>query len=99
MKTAKQASVENETRDMQVVAQILDSKTGSRTPPITKTRKEFANSLRDFFPPGQWEKAFVLILADDSSQPGSLDFALAPLMTVASFVEHFATKVDLGDAK
>lgn len=83
--------------EMSIVAQLIDKKTGKRTPPVTKTRREFANVLRDLYPEHQQEGAYVLILADDSMKPGSLDFALAPLMTVKTFINHFASKNDLGD--
>lgn len=100
MTTAKKvAASEAVSRDFNIVAQLVHQKTGSRTPPITKTRREFANTLRDLIPPTEQEKSFVLVLADDSVTPGSLDFALAPLMTVQTFIEHFADKGDLGDKK
>lgn len=79
---------------MHIVAQLLDKKTGRRTPPVTKTRQEFANQLRELFV-SDLESAYVLVLADDSVSPGNLDFALAPLLTVGSFIEHFASKKDL----
>lgn len=76
---------------MNIVVQLVDQKTGVRTPPVTKTREEFANALAELVPESQHEKLFVLVLADDSVKPGSLDFALAPLMTVSSFIKHFST--------
>ena len=80
---------------MQIVAQLIDKKTGCRTPPVTRTRVDFANALRDLYPVESQDKSYVLILADDSVEPGSLDFALAPLMTVQTFIKHFATSNDL----
>lgn len=84
-------------KDMQIVAQLIDKKTGARTPPVTKTRREFADVLRELYPEVHQDGAYVLILADDSMKPGSLDFALAPLMTVKNFIKHFASANDLGD--
>jgi len=81
----------SKSKEMNIVVQILDQKTGARTPPVTRTRESFANALRDLYPANLADKSYVLVLADDSVTPGSLDFALAPLMTVTSFVEHFAT--------
>lgn len=79
---------------MKIVAQLIDKKTGQRSRPVAKTREEFANALRDLFIDDR-DNAYVLVLADDSVSAGSLDFALAPLMTVSTFIEHFATKDDL----
>jgi len=79
---------------VKIVAQLVDKKTGRRTPPVAKTREEFANALRDLYINDRTD-AYVLVLADDSVSEGNLDFALAPLMTVETFIEHFATKSDL----
>lgn len=79
---------------MQIVAQLIDKKTGRRTPPVSRTREEFANALKELYVQ-DGSSAYVLVLADDSVSPGNLDFALAPLMTVDTFIEHFATKNDL----
>jgi len=79
-------------KSLQIVAQLIDKKTGSRTPPVTRTRAEFANALRDLLPENQHDKAYVLVLADDSVTEGTLDFATAPLLTVGNFIENFATK-------
>jgi len=76
---------------MNIVAQLIDKKTGGRTPPISCTRSEYANKLRDLLPPDVQGDAYVLVLADDSVKAGSLDFAMAPLMTAERFVENFAT--------
>lgn len=76
---------------MNIVVQLVDKKTGQRTRPITKTRQQFADQLADLYV-GNGDNAYVLVLADDSVEPGSLDFALAPLMTVTSFIEHFSSK-------
>lgn len=81
---------------MKIVAQLIDKKSGRRTAPVTKTRTDFANTLREFFT-GKPDDAYVLILADDSHEPGNFEFALAPLMTVGTFIEHFAMKADLLD--
>jgi len=77
-----------------IVAQLIDKKTGRRTPPVAKTRQQFADALRDLYVNDRGN-AYVLVLADDSVTPGSIDFALAPLMTVETFIEHFASKSDL----
>lgn len=76
---------------MNIVAQLIDKKTGKRTRPVTRTREDFANALRDMLPPDQHDKAYVLVLADDSIESGSMDFATAPLMTVETFIKHFST--------
>lgn len=83
--------------EMKIIAQLIDQKTGQRTPPVSRSRRDFANGLRDLYPAAQADKAYVLIIADDAMTPGSTDFSLAPLMTVATFIEHFATMNDLGD--
>lgn len=80
---------------MNVVAQLIDQKTGQRTPPVSRTREDLAVALKTLYNAQLADKTYVLILADDSVEPGSLDFALAPLMTVSTFIEHFAPKDDL----
>lgn len=81
-------------KDMQIIAQLVDKKTGKRTPPVKRTRQAFADALRDLYV-SDTDNAYVLVLADDSVKSGDLDFALAPLMTVTAFIEHFASKNDL----
>lgn len=83
---------------MKIVAQLIDKKTGRRTPPVARSRADFANALRDLYVSNR-DAAYVLILADDSVEPDNLEFALAPLMTVETFIEHFATKNDLLDSE
>lgn len=78
-------------KPLNIVVQLLDQKTGARSRPVTKTREEFANLLEEMLPENAWDKTYVLVLADDSVKTGSLDFALAPLMTVTTFVENFST--------
>lgn len=81
---------------MKIVVQLIDKKTGRRTPPVAKTRVEFANALRDLYVSGR-DSAYVLVLADDSIDEGNMEFALAPLMTVEMFIDHFAEKSDFLD--
>jgi len=76
---------------LKIVVQLVDKTTGQRTPPVAKDRTEFANQLRELYV-GNNSGAYVLVLADDSVEPGNIDFALAPLLTVEAFIEHFATK-------
>lgn len=83
---------------MKIIAQLVDKKTGRRTPPVAKTRQQFADALKELYVADR-DNAYVLVLADDSVSPGNLDFALAPLMTVGQFIEHFASKGDLADHK
>lgn len=80
---------------MQIVAQLIDKKTGARSKTVTSTRREFADKLAEVFPPKKRKGAFVLILADDSVKKNDLDFSTAPLMTVQTFIDMFSQQNEL----
>lgn len=78
-------------KPLNIVAQLINSQDGSRTETVTTTRANFANRARDHVPKEIAFTTLVLILADDSVTPDTVDFSRAPLMTVETFVSLFAT--------
>jgi len=70
--------------------QLIDSKTGQRTPAIGQDRVTFANGLRSIVPQDEQESALVIVLVDDADA-SEWKFSQAPVLTVANFIKHFAT--------
>lgn len=75
---------------MKCFFQLLDSKSGQRSPAVGQDRSKFANSLADVIPVEDRSEVYVLVLVED---PGETEwkFSTAPAMTVATFIANFAT--------
>lgn len=68
--------------------QLLDSKTGSRSPAIGQDRVAFAKALKNIVPEDEKNNVYVLVLVEDSSA-AEWKFSTAPAMTVHSFINLF----------
>jgi len=79
---------------MKCFFQLIDKKTGTRSPAVSSTRNEFAASLQKAYPHDP-DDAYVLVLVDNMQMDveSEWNFSRAPLMTVSTFVQHFAPPI------
>lgn len=73
---------------MKCFFQLLDSKTGSRSPAIGQDRIAFAQALKNVVPEDEQNDVYVLVLVEDANAD-QWKFSSAPAMTVHSFINLF----------
>jgi len=83
---------------MNCVFQLVRSKDGSRLPPITLSRSEFARVLKDGVrdAPGMAEY-LVLVLVEDITEDGQFRVSAAPMLRVDSFINLFGEADNVQD--
>lgn len=83
---------------MNCVFQLVRSGDGSRLPPITLSRSEYARVLRDCVrdAPGMLDY-LVLVLVEDITEEGHFRVSAAPMLRVESFINLFGDSENVKD--